>query len=228
MELLTGREFENRLVQLCSEHNLLSYRLWIQTNNVVRGTSPYHSNLHMDGMALLSHELLMQTNPDADKDSVFCLLAATLIHDMDHTLGEYSDNVNIQNAISAFRDWVWAQPAESDFKRLQARIENLIYMTEFPYVSERTPVDVCEKVIRDADILWGVMPGRAVVIVEGLRNELINKFPQYADETKLVSFVYDRIDFLRACEFFTHAGKSYFDKNILQHKIELLDYVNAR
>ncbi|AXG67012.1 phosphohydrolase [Dickeya phage vB_DsoM_JA29] len=227
MELLTGIEFEARLKSLTSQYNLVEYHEWIQKNNSVRGTAFYHSNLHMDGVAMLCMDLLPEEAHD-DRDAVFCLLAAALIHDMDHTLGEYSDNVNIQNAIAALRDWTWASPADSDFKRLLPEIEKLIYITEFPYMPDREPQTVYEKVLRDSDILWGILPGRAVTIVEGLRTELLHSFPQYtSDGFRLVNFIYDRIDFLRSLTWATEKGKKLFDRFIIQHKLEMLDYINS-
>ncbi len=226
MELLTGVEFEARLNGFCSEYNLLEYREWIQKNNVVRSTAFYHSNLHMDGVALLCMSLLPE-EAKQNRDEVFCLLAAALIHDMDHTLGEYEDYVNIQNAIAALRDWTWASKPDSDFKRLLPDIEKLIYITEYPYTEKRKPETVYEKVLRDSDILWGVMPGRAVTIVEGLRGELLKQMPQYKSSDSLINFVYDRIDFLRALEFNTPEAKKLFDRYIILHKSEMLDYVNS-
>ena len=104
----------------------------------------------------------------------------------------------------------------------------MIYITEYPYSDLRVPQTDYEKALRDADILWGVMPGRAVTIVEGLREELIPKFPQYAFlDLRLVHFVYDRIDFLYALRFDTEKGRKLFNRWILNHKLEMLDYINA-
>lgn len=228
MELLTGIEFEARLTDFCNQYDLTAYREWIMVNNAVRGTAFYHTNLHMDGVAMLSMDLLPD-DAKTNRDAIFCLLAAALIHDMDHTLGEYSDTVNIQNAISALRDWTWTSVPDSDFRRLMPEIERLIYITEYPYREDRAPQSVYEKVLRDSDILWGVMPGRAVTIVEGLRVELAHTFPQYSgtDSFRLNNFIYDRIDFLRSLSWATEQGKKMFDRYILQHKMEMLDYVNS-
>lgn len=226
MELLTNSEFEARLNGFCEQYNLMEYREWIRTNNSVRGMSHYHSCFHMDGVTILAMSLLPETA--TDRDSIFCLLAAAMIHDMDHSLGEFEDNINIQNAIAALRDWTWNQPHDSDFKRLLPDIERMIYITEYPYSDLRVPQTEYEKALRDADILWGVMPGRAVTIVEGLREELIPKFPQYAHlDLRLVHFVYDRIDFLYSLRFSTEKGRKLFNRWILNHKLEMLDYINA-
>lgn len=72
------------------------------------------------------------------------------------------------------------------------------------------------------------MPGRAVTIVEGLRSELVSVFPQYAyNDHRLLNFVYDRIDFLRSLVFCTEQAKRMFERYVVQHKLEMLDYINS-
>lgn len=228
MALLTGVEFDSRLNEICNQYGLTQYREWIAQNNSVKNTTMlYHTTMHMDGVALLCLDLLPESAKESH-DEIFSLLAAALIHDMDHTLGEFSDDVNIQNAISALHDWIWQSDSNPDFKRLEKEIEKLILITQFPYTEDRVPQTVYEKVLRDADILWGVMPGRAVTIVEGLRGELVSVFPQYAfDDHRLINFVYDRIDFLRSLVFCTEQAKRMFERYVIQHKLEMLDYINS-
>lgn len=228
MALLTSVEFESRLNEICNKYGLAEYRAWIERNNSVRDTALlYHTKMHMDGVALLCMDLLPEDAKE-NHDEVFSLLAAALIHDMDHTLGEFSDEINIQNAISALHDWIWHSESNPDFKRLEKEIEKLILITQFPYTEDRVPQTVYEKVLRDADVLWGVLPGRAMTIVEGLRKELLSSFPQYAyNDHRLVNFIYDRIDFLRALVWHTEEGKKMFERYIVQHKLEMLDYINT-
>lgn len=80
-----------------------------------------------------------------------------LHHDLNHSLGEYGDSVNVSKAIADVVELLkFVEPelngADATF------IADLIRATEYPYTGE--PKNMYQKIIRDSDLLQWTQPDR--------------------------------------------------------------------
>lgn len=146
---------------------------WVQENNPT-GNLPYHNNQHMFHVARLAHQCYTTSEFSNDVCKQLVIVAA-LMHDFDHSGGECSDAINIENAINGFRKLVselspsydrnsWINRFES-----QQSIESLIRSTVFPNPSACN--NTMEAALRDADMLYSLTENTGEIIIDGLRKE---------------------------------------------------------
>lgn len=118
----------------------------------------YHSTRHMIYVAsianwLLDQELYQSRTPDSNAASI-PMIVACLMHDFKHSVGEKSDNENIEVAcmnVPVILNRVF-NPDPNTVKK----IEHYIHLTEYPFKEENEPQTLLEAIIRDADLLYAL------------------------------------------------------------------------
>lgn len=99
------------------------------------------------------------------------LLLAAIFHDFNHSGGTEEDSVNIERAVDGLTRFCEIHRVSDAMREFAV---DCIRVTEFPFV--RTPVNVAQGIIRDADLLQSIEPNYEEVLVGGLRKELEIKF----------------------------------------------------
>lgn len=211
---------------------------YIAQNNKSGSSKNYHSSRHMREMATIAYWLLNREyyreafeSPDAiwAYDQCKAMMAACLIHDMNHSLGHKDDDYNIEQAIDALVVMMQKHPHALGFLSVQsvqiAEVERNIRITRFPYSDDMKPNTIYQKCIRDADILYSMQDAAAYAVVDNLRLEMGVRFEKYRTCSRQ-EFIDDRMPFLKSCEMFTAAGKAVMTTQIItgQHQKHLENY----
>ena len=192
----------------------------------------YHSTRHMREMATIAYWLLNRNyyteafqNPDAiwAYDQCKAMVAACLIHDMNHSLGRFDDDHNIIQAIDALVVLLQTQPYALTFLSVAsvqiAEVERNIRITRFPYSDDMRPNTIYQRCIRDADILYSMQDTAAKAVVDNLRLEMGVRFEKYRTCSRQ-DFISDRMPFLSTCEMFTREGREVMQDQITSGKHE--------
>ncbi|QYW05663.1 hypothetical protein pEaSNUABM25_00307 [Erwinia phage pEa_SNUABM_25] len=199
-------------------------RLWgyVEKNNVVNKTkynlpnlTAYHTTEHMKEVACIASSLLhRESNHDWQiRLMEYPLVVACLFHDMNHSLGKYTDDVNINHALVAFNDYLNSKDENQGNDKLlfeyHDQICALIRCTQFPFHESRNPTNLMERCIRDADILYGLQDDAMPAVVIGLLDEVnVRLAPESKYST--AQWVAGRIEFLLSCEMFTETANKIF------------------
>ncbi|WOL24547.1 phosphohydrolase [Yersinia phage fHe-Yen9-02] len=197
---------------------------YIQENNISGSSDNYHSTEHMAQVALIAHEILRyepHVGKESPEETLFITVVACLFHDMGHSLGDQTDEYNIMEAIISFRIWCRQPSIGTRFFLHAAAIESAIRITEFPYSDKRKPITLSHKVIRDADILYGLQFDSRSTVLHKLRKEMARSKPVYTDMSH-TDYVNSRIDFLRTVELFTQYGTELFNAQIAPHTAAII------
>lgn len=148
---------------------------------------PYHN---------LQHAFTVAINAMRIADSVAMprmdravLLVAALYHDFGHSAGELTDDENIRIAVEGVRQHL--TPALGS--PFVDAVVDLIPITEYPFTRE--PESLCEKVLRDADLLQHFEPD-GERFTKGLAEELGFEITRESTVT-----------FLMAQQMYTEAGR---------------------
>jgi len=228
--------FEHALVHLGLEE------MWeyVVKNNKSGSEANYHSTRHMREMATIAYWLLQRNyqteafcNPDAiwAYDQCKAMVAACLIHDMNHSLGHKDDDYNIDQAIDALIVMLQQQPYALNFLSVDsvqiAEVERNIRITRFPYSDDMQPNTIYQKCIRDADILYSMQDKAAGVVVDNLRREMGVRFEKYRTCTR-GEFITDRMPFLASCQMFTDGARCLMEEQLAsgEHERNLRIYAS--
>ena len=182
---------------------------WIEDNNV--GTpNPYHNTQHMMTIALNAFRIYQSeallTGETQELYGHVKVLVAGMLHDFNHSGGDYSDDENIENAI---RDGLDKMAGTLDAKfgtGFSDEVERLIRCTEYPFV--RQPHSLAAKALRDADLLQSIEPNGVTLILEGLRSEMQVRLGKQITVQEMYE---GQIKFLEAAELFTQTGQALWD-----------------
>lgn len=161
---------------------------------------PYHNTKHCMTVARLCHDLLSMDDLFYTAHDYRLVICAALFHDFDHT-GNDPDINNIENAVTGFLQFCAEYPSVfSAYDRYV--IENIIRVTEFPFVHE--PKTGLEKIIRDADVLQIFEPDHIRVSLYSLRRELEDKLKS---TLQLNFYLEKQKDFVSGIQWYTKAAK---------------------
>lgn len=173
--------------------------------------NPYHNFNHTMNKVVVTEELCFFEGVYS-RDN----LIADLFHDIGHSGGNKSDDLNIQKSIEHLKFYKTMFPSD-DLQPDYSEIENLIRVTQFPFVKE--PQTIQEKIMRDSDLLASFLaPNWFYVNIFGLFNEFRIKNTTLTIE----EHIDNQIIFMNTVKFFTKSGQEMFD-NV---KIDLLDIIN--
>lgn len=191
---------------------------YVCRNNKSSSSDYYHSTLHMREMATIAYWLLSRdyrTEAFESDDAIWsydlckAMVAACLIHDMNHSLGDQHDDYNIEQAILALVELLEQSPRGLGFLSVQqvmiAEVERNIRITRFPYLEHMRPNTIYQNCIRDADILYSLQNHAASAVVDSLRLEMGVRSEKYRTCSR-DQFIDDRMPFIKTCEMFTPTG----------------------
>lgn len=168
--------FRNAL-SIIEEHRLLrlAFKYFMQENAALY--APYHNALHMLSVLkytdwiIRNEKAIGEYEPD-EADEISLLLAA-IFHDMNHTAGRETDDVNVSNAKYAFNDFL-SIVGDEDMREewLKERVYKLIDATRFPYTIHASDLSHEQKILRDADLMQPFEDGSIYTVAMGLAAEM--------------------------------------------------------
>jgi 3'5'-cyclic nucleotide phosphodiesterase len=152
------------------EGNLKPYfrAIFLNAKNL---NNPYHNFRHMLHIVWLCYKACEYYRSQLTPRQMRVLLIAALFHDFDHPGHphpgrEEPDGVNISLAIAGLR-----RHAAPEDRPYLPELEALIEVTRFPYPPREAALELCEQIIRDADLAQALSPVWLQQVVIGLARE---------------------------------------------------------
>jgi len=127
---------------------------------------PYHNFRHMFHVLWLVHEACRFYRDELTPREMRNALVAALFHDYNHSGMFGDDDLNIERAIRGLRRHV----ATEDLPYIEVIVE-LIRGTQFPNVVPSDELDLCGKILRDADLSQAFSVAWIQQVVFGLAAE---------------------------------------------------------
>jgi hypothetical protein len=115
--------------------------------------APYHSFNHM---MLVTQQIYNGFQKSYEELPYLNLLLAGMFHDMNHTMGKETDEINIKLACVALKDWWRFSGSKIDTSYMVVNINeivNIIRATQYPYVIKDEDLTRPQQLIRDCDLL---------------------------------------------------------------------------
>jgi len=109
--------------------------------------APYHNLNHLLTVTKFAYQGMLYENLD-DKESLKLMLLTTIFHDVNHSAGKKSDDVNVSNSKKALKAFVESEDIKIDLDEAN----KLLDATQYPYVIEAKDLTELQKIIRDADL----------------------------------------------------------------------------
>lgn len=190
----------------------------LYANNPIYPKLTYHNVDHVVSVLNLFEVLRKLSGKGFSKLNLQSAYLAAAFHDIDHsghpdTHADESGATNIGRAIAAFTHWTHrrfdANKSDDVVVTLGAGI--LIKMTEFP---NKLPalfdaeLNELSNMLRDADILWGTMPGNAEHCMLGLWAEWRNA-GLVTDPIDIFDVLTKQIRFIQNYQPLSAAGRAY-------------------
>lgn len=143
--------------------------------------APYHNTWHMLCVVKYTDYLIRMEKmagryvPDDDQDETVLLLAA-MLHDLNHSAGEFKDDVNIEKAkagIKVFIDMHKEKLNDNAWNPewMYDKMCSLLDATQFPYVLDAEKLSMEQKILRDADMMQPYEPNMFYHLIMGLAEE---------------------------------------------------------
>jgi len=129
---------------------------------VGRNTSnnaPYHHFHHMICVTKWAM-ILAEDEGIAEGTTIWYeLMLACMFHDINHSMGELPDKVNVSEAVAQFLGFYDSHlKFRSDYPISDTAVTYIIRATEYPYVIDDSELSKCQAIIRDADLLVSLEP----------------------------------------------------------------------
>lgn len=133
---------------------------------------PYHNMKHTFTMMyhiiqIFEHQKEYDIN--LSTLDLLVLLISALYHDYNHSGGLYSDDINISNAIAGFKNAINSVFTEYNNPMYDEYIIPCIRATQYPYIIEDKTL--CQKIIRECDIISQISPDILTHVICGLKEE---------------------------------------------------------
>lgn len=132
---------------------------------------PYHNFRHMFHVLWLCHEACRFHHAELTPRAMRNLLIAALFHDFNHSGMFGDDDLNIERAVRCLKKHI----AAVDVPYFE-EIVLLIRGTQYPYVIDSKELDLCGKILRDADVSQAFTVAWIQQVIFGLAREW-NKTP---------------------------------------------------
>jgi hypothetical protein len=187
------------------EGNLKHYFrvVWKHARNLML---PYHNFRHMLHVTWLCYEACGYYRQGLTSREMRNLLIAAMFHDFDHCGMFGEDDLNIERAIRALRKHICDQD-----RPFLPVIERFIRGTQYPHVIPSDELDLCGRILCDADISQGLDPAWLQQVILGLGAEWGNT---PLDVLKVQE------PFLSGMHYLTDWAKQRFPKQVVNAKIE--------
>lgn len=197
---------------------------WVLENNP-GGRNPYHSNAHMQYVALSAAQLYMMENiPRGGYEGTGLaeIVVAALLHDYGHTAGEADDEKNIEIAIETGIGEMYESLENQFGKGFTDRVIQHIRCTQYPFVY--TPQNMEQACLRDADAMQSFEPDGVSIIMEGLRTEMQVSMGKQVSRREMAE---GQLKFLDGIEFFTDTAKQLHEALLPSLKEAFLAYAET-
>jgi hypothetical protein len=103
------------------------------------------------------------------------LLIAAFLHDFGHSGGAKTDAENVDLAIDTCREFL----LHNNFPLAEiSKITDIIRATQYPYVLEAESLNICQKILRDADLMQMYEPTLFSMNISGLASEMKVSIPR--------------------------------------------------
>lgn len=165
--------------------------------------NPYHNHTHCYYVNRMGEQLLAHYGQPPSREFIW----ATLFHDYDHSGGEHTDDVNIDNAVNGVKEAIKTYNEHYDSETFDIeKIESLIRCTTyingvFPY----EPKTLEEECVRDADLMSiSLSDDIALYFMKGLYYEIFKKIKMTPEE-----FSKNNIIFLKEAKYYTEPANMY-------------------
>ena len=198
-------QFSGEIKALLEPFDLSTEFEWFLKSNGSNNL-PYHNLYHTLSVVKNSYNGAEFYN--LPYDSTRNLLIAALFHDFDHTGGHKDDDTNISKALLGLGNCFGHGNPD-----LQAPQRHIL-CTRFPFI--RKPVCIEQKILRDADIIQGLLPFGYEMVIQGLRQEIEIARKCAITEQEMLK---GQIAFLSNIELFTDWAES----NYRQKFIDLIE-----
>jgi len=174
---------------------------------VGRNTSnnaPYHHFHHMICVTKWAM-ILAEDEGIAEGTTIWYeLMLACMFHDINHSMGEFPDKVNVSEAVAQFLGFYDSNlKFRSDYPISDTAVTYIIRATEYPYVIDDSELSKCQAIIRDADLLISLEPDWFQNAVLGLMKEM-----KIDDISKMID---GQLSFHRGIKMRTTAGILLYD-----------------
>jgi len=190
------REKSNKIleaIEIIDKYDYLqkAFKYIILKNN--SNDKPYHNLNHL--LTVLKYCYIGASQEGvADEKELRELLLSAIFHDVNHTGGKKTDDINIKNSKKSIKDFVNSQEIDVDLES----INKILDATQYPYVIDGKDLNLRQAIIRDADLMQVFEYNWIHQNIAGLSSELNMSF---------IDFVKPQRKFLDSAEFNTNWGK---------------------
>jgi hypothetical protein len=162
---------------ILAEHRLLKLAFKFVMNYNKSKVAPYHSTWHMMCVMkcvdwLVRNEKALELYETEDELDELALLLAALFHDMNHSAGAATDDVNVEAAKYAFDEFISEVDDDVREEWLKKRVHSLLDATQYPYVIPDHVLTHDQLIMRDADMMYAYQDCSFRDIVIGLSTEM--------------------------------------------------------
>ena len=185
--------------------------------------NPYHNINHL--LHSFKESYILGKVENLDPKSLRNLMAAALLHDINHSGGFLTDDHgNIEIAKKGVDELFSSSPLlQSEFD--VDEIKSIIDATEYPYVIESLKLTHLQKIMRDVDLSQMFEPNWVHQIIFGLGSEL---FPSMKHSPRIDRLILAQYNFATSVKYETENCQTLYEPKRLKH-IELLEkLINIR
>jgi hypothetical protein len=166
----------------------------------------YHNFRHVMQVTWLCYDACLYYMDLLNQRQMRNLLIAAMFHDFDHSGTIDEDTININLAIKAIRKYIRSEDREH-----LNEIIAIIKSTEYPYKTTHTSLELCNQIIRDADLAQSLCSTWLQQVIFGLSDEW-GKTP--------LEVLKKQSDFHYNLNFYTMWAKEKWPKEVVSQKIE--------
>jgi len=189
------REKSNKIleaIEIIDKYDYLQKAFKYIILNNKSNNNPYHNLNHLLTVMKYCH-LGAISEKITDEKELRELLIAAIFHDVNHSGGKKTDDINIKNSKKSIKDFVESQEVDVDLEV----INEILDATQYPYVIEGKSLNKRQAIIRDADLMQVFEYNWIHQNILGLSTELNMNF---------LDFVQPQRKFLDSVEFNTKWG----------------------
>lgn len=186
-------------IEIIGQYEILQKALKYIIENSTSNYIPYHNLNHE--LTVLKYCDYIATEEGIFDDQKLPLLLAAMFHDVDHSSGKYTDDINVQNAKHQFTEFALQQKLDTKIGLVAL---DIISATQYPYVILHKDLTKLQSIIRDADLMQTFEPNWIQQIALGLSAEL---------KMTVHEFVPKQIDFLKASVLSNQSAINFKQKN---------------
>ena len=174
---------ENNIYQTILGDPILSIAFKYVVGNNTSNYAPYHHFHHMICVTKWAKVLATEEGIEEGTSSWYELMLACMFHDINHSMGNLPDDKNVENAIETYRQFHVSNISfRSDVPIYGNTVMDIIKATQYPYSIADEDLNICQSIIRDADLLVSLEPDWFQNAFLGLMKEM-----KVEDTSKMIS-----------------------------------------